>query len=451
MQPATEEYDSEGDDEAPLLVSLDAEAPPDLAREAILTTTLPTTTTAAPPCPVTILSGFLGSGKTTLIQYILRSPDHGKRIAVIENEFGEGLDVESMIARDGANNKSLSDLIELPNGCICCTVKDSLVTTLEILVEKRADLDYILIECSGMANPGPIASLFWLDDALESRLRLDGIVTLCDALHIDEQLDTTEEAAQQIAYADRILLNKMDLVTDDDQRAERVALIRQFHPTAPIRQTTYASVPDLDWLLDAHCFDSGHFQAVEESIQALQMQERALDSHHHEHSHDHTAQEDCATCQVPAVSHRHTSGITTMALTETGNLDWKKVNQWFASTLWPNQDASNATLKALIEDDNADHQSLSQNDASQRIFRMKGILSVRQSEGSDTYEESYADEKMLDCRRFILQSVHDLWDLYPASDELMWQPNEERTSKVVVIGKNLDEQSLREGFRACLK
>ena len=143
MQPATEEYDSEGDDEAPLLVSLDAEAPPDVAREAILTTTLPTTTTAAPPCPVTILSGFLGSGKTTLIQYILRSPDHGKRIAVIENEFGEGLDVESMIARDGANNQSLSDLIELPNGCICCTVKDSLVTTLEILVKKRADLDCI--------------------------------------------------------------------------------------------------------------------------------------------------------------------------------------------------------------------------------------------------------------------------------------------------------------------
>ena len=99
-----------------------------------------------PPCPVTILSGFLGSGKTTLIQYILKSPDHGKRIAVIENEYGDGLQVESMIARDGVGNDNLQDLIELPNGCICCTVKDSLVSTLENLLDKRQDLDYILIE-----------------------------------------------------------------------------------------------------------------------------------------------------------------------------------------------------------------------------------------------------------------------------------------------------------------
>lgn len=141
-------------DEPPLLVSLDgggAEA----ANENTATATPVSAIdegkkeeTPPPPCPVTILSGFLGSGKTTLVQYILRSPDHGKRIAVIENEFGEGLDVESMIARDGtADNRSLQDLIELPNGCMCCTVKDSLVTTLEALVERWADLDYILIEC----------------------------------------------------------------------------------------------------------------------------------------------------------------------------------------------------------------------------------------------------------------------------------------------------------------
>lgn len=110
-----------------------------------------------PPCPVTILSGFLGSGKTTLIQYILKSPDHKKRIAVIENEFGEGLSIESLIAKDGmdpSNQSNLTDLVELPNGCVCCTVKDSLVATLEALLAKRKDLDYILIEASGMANPG---------------------------------------------------------------------------------------------------------------------------------------------------------------------------------------------------------------------------------------------------------------------------------------------------------
>jgi G3E family GTPase len=137
----------------------------------------------------------LGSGKTTLIQCILKSPNHGKRIAVIENEFGEGLAVESLIAQDGLDdqtNASLLDLIELPNGCICCTVKDSLVAALELLLEKRLDLDYILIEASGMANPGAIASVFWLDDALESRLQLDGIVTLVDAYHIVGQLQHTE-------------------------------------------------------------------------------------------------------------------------------------------------------------------------------------------------------------------------------------------------------------------
>jgi hypothetical protein len=109
-----------------------------------------------PPCPVTILSGFLGSGKTTLIQYILKSPEHKKRIAVIENEFGDGLNIESMIAKDGLdpNQSNLTDLVELPNGCVCCTVKDSLVATLEALITKRKDLDYILIEASGMANPG---------------------------------------------------------------------------------------------------------------------------------------------------------------------------------------------------------------------------------------------------------------------------------------------------------
>ena len=154
-----DDYD-EDDDEPPLLVAL-LDDDKDGNQQAVDTTTSSGTIVnntnaiddgALAPCPVTILSGFLGSGKTTLIQYILRSPDHGKRIAVIENEFGQGLDVESLIARDGASNESLQDLIELPNGCMCCTVKDSLVTTLEALVNKRADLDYILIECRYVAR-----------------------------------------------------------------------------------------------------------------------------------------------------------------------------------------------------------------------------------------------------------------------------------------------------------
>ncbi|GKY91546.1 hypothetical protein MPSEU_000126500 [Mayamaea pseudoterrestris] len=285
-----------------------------------------------PPCPVTILSGFLGSGKTTLISYILKSPDHGKRIAVIENEFGDGLDVESMIARDGSqNNASLQELIELPNGCVCCTVKDSLVSCLENLITKRKDLDYILIECSGMANPGPIASLFWLDDALESRLRLDGIVTLVDAKHIKQQLQETEEAAQQIAFADRVLLNKTDLVESTSE--VRVA-IEKIHPTANIKETTYSQVPDLDWILDANCYSADRLEELERASGALHAgQHHGSNGHHHSHDHDDAA---CSICMTHG--HRHTSDISTISLVESGTIVLIRLDRWLGSILWPNQD-----------------------------------------------------------------------------------------------------------------
>jgi G3E family GTPase len=287
-----------------------------------------TTTTAA--CPVTILSGFLGSGKTTLIQYILKSPDHGRRIAVIENEFGEGLAIESLIARDGIDDDgtsgrpSLQDLIELPNGCVCCTVKDSLVETLENLITKRADLDYILIEASGMADPGPIASVFWLDDALESRLRLDGIVTLVDGKHILGQLEETEEAARQIAYADRIVLNKVDLLQGGEghqqqyqhqqqlQQLQQSAAarartkatntktattssvfeveraLRSIHPTAPILKTSFSQIPNLDWILDADCFSGfENLKEVQTGFETAENGSSETDHHDHDGHHDH--------------------------------------------------------------------------------------------------------------------------------------------------------------------
>lgn len=158
------------DDEPPLLVDLEGEQDPRIdnpitnnyrgnkPQQTVILGAENAGQKELPPCPVTILSGFLGSGKTTLIQYILKSPDHKKKIAVIENEFGEGLAIESLIAKDGVDpdQSNLTDLIELPNGCVCCTVKDSLVATLEVLIKKRQDLDYILIEASGMANPGKL-------------------------------------------------------------------------------------------------------------------------------------------------------------------------------------------------------------------------------------------------------------------------------------------------------
>eukprot|EP00611_Tribonema_gayanum_P020659 TRINITY_DN3812_c0_g1_i3.p1 TRINITY_DN3812_c0_g1~~TRINITY_DN3812_c0_g1_i3.p1 ORF type:complete len:248 (-),score=79.71 TRINITY_DN3812_c0_g1_i3:532-1275(-) len=198
--------------------------------------------------PVTILTGFLGSGKTTLLNYVL-TQDHGKRIAVIENEFGDSMDIEQLIAKDGMDGSVLADnLFELRNGCICCTVKDDLVTTLETLLQQRSKFDYIIIETTGLANPGPVAACFWLDDALESALRLDAIITVVDAKNIARYLDESREAALQIAFADRLLLNKSDLVS-----AARVAALsarlRGINAACDI-EVTHRCAIDLDKVLD---------------------------------------------------------------------------------------------------------------------------------------------------------------------------------------------------------
>ena len=460
-----------------------------------------------PPCPVTILSGFLGSGKTTLIQYILKSPDHGKRIAIIENEFGEGLNVESLIAKDGvknadgnntatirdSTNTSLADLIELPNGCVCCTVKDTLVATLDnLLTKKRTDLDYIIIECSGMANPGPIATLFWLDQddetdvsiqlssASSSRLRLDGIVTLIDCKNILQQLqECPSEAAQQIAYADRLILNKTDLLSSSKHSIDDVInTIRAIHPTAPIRQTKYSAIPDLDWILDTHSFDPYGPKVVDltDAHNELYTQDNSA-VHHHDHNHNHGDASSCTACQAASTtSHQHTSAVSTLSLVHTGSsVRLQKLHRWLAEILWPNQDEQDKVLTErlhrLLSDrgPSTDATTKQQQQQSQQIFRIKGIVSVRhESTNDEHYQESYLSDNatLLDARRFIVQAVHDLWDIHPASDDLAWDTitatdptlgacetdlkKEERTCKLVVIGRFLEEESLRAGFRSCM-
>mmetsp|Transcript_5082 Transcript_5082/g.12124 ORF Transcript_5082/g.12124 Transcript_5082/m.12124 type:complete len:499 (-) Transcript_5082:1033-2529(-) len=487
--------DDSDDDEPPMLVDLnppptpELDSPPDEASEDELPILL--------PCPVTILSGFLGSGKTTLIQYILKSPDHGKRIAVIENEYGEGLAVESMIARDGVGNNNLQDLIELPNGCICCTVKDSLVSTLESLLDKRQDLDYILIEASGMANPGPIASVFWLDEALESRLQLDGIVTLVDANRIIEQLETTEEAAQQIAYADRLLINKVDLLQSKGRGLDNVlAALKQLHPTAPTLQTNYSQVPNLDWILNTNCFGGiGRLAELNTIWQEPIPQGSSWDQHSHQHehhhdhnngrdhqmvdddddneecrnnhsranndnshdqqsenhehththSHDHSSSKPCAICEP--VQHRHTAGVSTIALHEHGSVDLSRLNKWLANVLWPNQDAEDKVLTAMLHSSSTPKPK---QDNKTVIFRCKGIVSIKGSPDGDEDDKAHYDTSTgLDKRRFIVQAVHDLWEVHPGSAELQWRDEEERDCKLIVIGKNLNEPELRRGFRSC--
>ena len=159
--------------------------------------------------PVTVLTGFLGSGKTTLLNRIL-TEQHGKRIAVIENEFGEvGVDQELVIGAE-------EEIFEMNNGCICCTVRGDLIRILGNLMKRREKFDYILVETTGMADPGPVAQTFFVDDEMQSRLKLDGIVTLVDAKHVWQHIDDSDEVKEQIAFADVILLNKTDLVGADE-------------------------------------------------------------------------------------------------------------------------------------------------------------------------------------------------------------------------------------------
>lgn len=405
------------DDDAPRLVVIEGEE-----DEA------PGDNVSLPPVPVTILSGFLGSGKTTLVQYILQSPDHGKRIAVIENEFGggnDGISVESIIARDGV--QSLTDLIELPNGCVCCTVKDDLIKTLEALLDKRQDLDYILIESSGMANPGPIASIFWLDDALESRLRLDGVVTLVDALHIAHQLEETQEAAQQIAYADRVLLNKIDLVNDQKQE-EVFNMIRALHATVPIRSTTHAQVSDLEWILDSRSF--------ERDMEINQLTQLPLSLSY------------CMPVSTIPPD-KHTSAVGTITLVHRGSVDLKRINAWLASLLWPNQDESEKVLCARLElKAPASHHAPQKQESAMQVFRIKGILSVKHTELEEE-DKPFASDASIDTRRFIVQGVYDLWEIHPASVNLSWDAGEERFCKLIVIGRRLQNEQLGSGFESC--
>lgn len=212
--------------------------------------------------PVTLLSGFLGSGKTTLLNYILKV-NHGKRIAVIENEFGEiAIDSELIIGAD-------QDIFEMSNGCICCSIRGDLIETLNRLLERHDKFDYILIESTGLASSGPVAQAFLVEDEISKSLFLDGIITLVDAKHISNNLNEQEVVWEQIAFSNVILLNKVDLVTEPEL-AELEKQMRKINPTAKIHKTTNAVI-NLDQVLEIGGFD------INTALETL-----TFDTHHHE-------------------------------------------------------------------------------------------------------------------------------------------------------------------------
>jgi len=252
--------------------------------------------------PVTVLTGFLGSGKTTLLNRIL-SEKHGKRIAVIENEFGEvGVDSELVIGAE-------EELFETNNGCICCTVRGDLIRILGQLMKRRDRFDYILIETTGMADPGPVAQTFFLDDELKNTFQLDAIVTMVDAKHFEQHVDELNEPAEQVAFADLVLLNKTDLV-DEAALARIESRIRGINGTARILRTKNADAP-IDRVLNVGAFDLNRALAVDEAFLEPEYPfewggvyqlgegdyllktagEHDHHAHEHEHHHDHEHEE----------------------------------------------------------------------------------------------------------------------------------------------------------------
>src|SRR5690606_19602847 len=254
--------------------------------------------------PVTVLTGFLGAGKTTLLRRIL-TEFHGQRIAVIENEFGEENIDNDLLVQD-----SEEQVVELSNGCVCCTVRGDLIRTLGDLAARRAAgnvrFDRVIIETTGMANPGPVCQTFFMDDDIAATYRLDAVVTVVDAKHGMATLDRQEEAQRQVGFADRILISKKDLVNEADYQALRTRLVR-INPRASILPAHFGET-DLKALLDVSGFDLDAILDIDPEFLAEEAaghdHHHGHDHQHHGHDHDHDDEDGHHACG-PACDHDH--------------------------------------------------------------------------------------------------------------------------------------------------
>eukprot|EP01090_Pellita_catalonica_P021506 TRINITY_DN8073_c0_g1_i1.p1 TRINITY_DN8073_c0_g1~~TRINITY_DN8073_c0_g1_i1.p1 ORF type:complete len:372 (-),score=73.59 TRINITY_DN8073_c0_g1_i1:126-1208(-) len=352
--------------------------------------------------PVTIITGFLGAGKTTFLNRIL-TEKHGKRIAVIQNEFGinTGLEAATVVGKDG--RESL-EYFELPNGCLCCSVRSDLVITIENLMERKENFDYIIVETSGMADPGPVASAFWLDDELESTLYLDAIITIVDVKNISRHLNNQgedakmTEAQRQVALADKIILNKTDLIKSDALQSTTKQL-RVINAMAEMIPTSYCEL-NLDKMLDIKAFDLN--KAVDITDLKIDDSEDKETAHNHDHSNDKKTSS-CAAC------HDARKDVKTFALQIPGFVKSERAaTQWLGGLLWN-------------DDDSKDY------------FRIKGVLNVRDEEN-----------------KIGVHGVHELLDIQPTDTK--WGKDEERINKVVFIGRNLPQAKIIAAFKTtCLE
>jgi len=395
--------------------------------------------------PVTIVTGFLGAGKTTLVNYILNE-NHGKRIAIIENEFGAVNIDEELVAE---NLRTAEDIISMDNGCMCCTVRGDLVEALKQLAERKDKLDYIIIETTGLADPAPVCGTFSMDEDIGRHFRVDGIVCLVDVMHLEQHLDeqkaadAVNEAVQQVAFADRILINKVDLATSEkiQEIKDRCHGINSY---AELIESHKSNVP-LDRILDIGAFslerldEISEWDDAEEECTDPDCEESHCDDpqcgedhgHGHGHGHGHSnghGQEESSGHghghghghsnghgQEESNGHGHgtqkklkkkhdLSGVGSVGLTLVGDIDPHKFNHFMGS---------------LLQEHARD------------IYRSKGVISL----------DGEGDQK------YVFQGVHEQIIFMPSKTK--WAPGP-RTNKLVFIGKGLKREELQKSFEACL-
>jgi G3E family GTPase len=342
--------------------------------------------------PVTVLTGYLGAGKTTLLNRILSEP-HGKKYAVIVNEFGEiGIDNDIIVGAD-------EEVFEMNNGCICCTVRGDLVRILDGLMRRKGKFDAIIVETTGLADPAPVAQTFFIDENVGKKTRLDAVVTVADAKWLNDRLKDAPEAKNQIAFADVILINKTDLVTPEEL-SEVEARIRGINPYAKVHKTERAKIA-LDQVLGRNAFDLDRILDIEPDF----LGGDDHDHHHgHDHGHDHHHDHDHKHAHSHGgLKHYHDEDMQSISLNTDKPLNPDKFFPW---------------VQELVQKEGPN------------ILRSKGILSFKD-----------------DNERFVFQGVHMVLD---GDHQRPWKDGEKRNSRIVFIGRNLPGKMIAEGFESCI-